>query len=134
MKFPPAPSCILSASKNNYLVKRFVAFYIAFKTPQSYGKAKMSKINNETLLSGDYSLLQKLNAATNKRIWLSPPTYNSACLCPYLCQLLDPPLTTKRCIICCFKNTATNRRIWHLELTCLCPSPCQDMDPPLYIV
>ena len=57
MKFPPAPSCVLSASKiiiMLLLFKRFIAFYTAFKTPQPSAKAKMSEINSETLLSGDH--------------------------------------------------------------------------------
>ena len=61
VEFPPAPLCILSASKIIIvlLFKRFIAFYTAFKTPQPSAKAKMSKIKSETLISGDYLLLQK---------------------------------------------------------------------------
>ena len=56
MKLPPAPSCVLSASKIiiMLLFKRFIAFYTAFKTPQPSAIAKMSKINSEILLSGDH--------------------------------------------------------------------------------
>ena len=32
------------------------------------------------------------NAATSKRIWISPTTNNLTCLCPSPCWLLDPPL------------------------------------------
>ena len=51
----------------------------------------MAKINGEILLRGDYLLLQ--NAANNKRIWLSPTTYQLILFVPLP---LPAPVSTQQ--------------------------------------
>ena len=59
VKFPPAPSCVLSASNKKLSCLEIHSLLQTALRLHNHLQKLMSKINSETLLSGDYLLLHK---------------------------------------------------------------------------